>query len=94
MWGLQLDKMRREKSGVSGEEYLIQSRRAFIGGAAGTATLGSVAICACECQDRQKLFANMTNIGMSDYEALPQVQQLKSHCLITYQQAMISWRLE
>jgi len=63
---------------MSDEEYLIQSRRAFIGGAAGTATLGTVAMCACGCQGRQKFFANMMNNGMSDYEALPQVQQFKS----------------
>ena len=63
---------------MSDEQYLIQSRRAFIGGAAGTATLGTVAMCACGCQGRQKFFANMMNKGMSDYEALPQVQQFKS----------------
>jgi len=42
---------------MSDEQYLIQSRRAFIGGVAGTATLGTVAMCACGCQGRQKFFA-------------------------------------
>ena len=60
------------------EQYLIQSRRAFIGGVASTATLGSIAMCTCGCQGRQKLFANMLNNGMHDYEALPQVQKFKS----------------
>jgi len=63
---------------MSDEEYLIQSRRAFIGGAATATTLGTVAMCACGCQGRQKFFAKMMNNGMSDYEALPQVQQFKS----------------
>ena len=48
------------------ELYLIQSRRAFIGGVAGTATLGSIAMCTCGCQGRQKFFANMMNNGVSN----------------------------
>lgn len=65
-------------SAMSDGEYLIQSRRAFVGGVASTTLLGTCAICATGRNARQRFFANMMNSGMSDYEALPEVRRFKS----------------
>ena len=66
------------KSEMSDVEYLIQSRRAFVGGIACTAAVGGCAICATGRNGRQRFFANMMSSGMADYEALPEVRQFKS----------------
>ena len=66
----------------SDDDYGIQSRRAFVGGAAIAAVGACCAFCATGRpggEDKQRIFARAITNGMQDYEAHPEVVAVKSN---------------